>query len=197
MANDPPHRVNYMMGHHPSVLKAHGNRTAAVYAAYLLHSIRPNDLILDVGCGPGTITVGLAERAPNGWTFGIDYSAVVIKAAKKNAEENGGPKNCEFKTGNAYALDWDEGSFDVVHAHQCLIHLDDPVKAFKEMRRVCKVGGIVGVKEGNGAVIVTIYFVLVVLTVIRRLWGLYHVPRRSAVIPNAGHISKGDVCRWQ
>lgn len=117
-------------------------------------SIRPHDLILDVGCGPGSITVGLAERAPNGWTVGIDYGAGAIEAAQKSVEQNGGPNNCEFKIGNAYALEWGEGSFDVVHTHQCLIHLDDPVKAFKEMRRVCKVSGIVGVREGNGVVIV-------------------------------------------
>jgi ubiquinone/menaquinone biosynthesis C-methylase UbiE len=149
MAENPPRVANYMMGHHPSVLKAHGNRTASSYAAYLLPSIRPHDRILDVGCGPGSITVGLAEQAPDGWTVGIDYGAGPIEAAKKSAEERGGPKNCEFKVGNAYALDWDEGSFDVVHSHQCLIHLDDPVKAFKEMRRVCKIGGVVGVREGN------------------------------------------------
>ena len=156
MASDPSRSASYMMGHHPSVLKAHCNRTAAVYAAYLLPSIRPHDLILDVGCGPGSITVGLAERAPNGWTVGIDYGAGAIEAAQKSVEQNGGPRNCEFKTGNAYALEWDEGSFDVVHTHQCLIHLADPVRAFKEMRRVCRVGGIVGVKEGNGMVFLTI-----------------------------------------
>jgi ubiquinone/menaquinone biosynthesis C-methylase UbiE len=157
MANDPPRGVNYMMGHHPSVLKTHGDRTAAVYAAYLLPSIRPRDLILDVGCGPGSITIGLAERAPNGWTVGIDYGAGAIEAAQKSVEQNGGPKNCEFKIGNAYALEWDEGSFDVVHSHQCLIHLDDPAKALKEMRRVCKVGGIVGVREGTRLVIQRIH----------------------------------------
>jgi ubiquinone/menaquinone biosynthesis C-methylase UbiE len=149
MAEDRPLKVNYMMGHHPSVLKAHGNRTASSYAAYLLPSIRPHHRILDVGCGPGTITIGLAERALDGWTVGIDYSEGVIDAAKIIAEERGAPKNCEFKVGNAYALEWEEGTFDVVHSHQCLIHLDDPVKAFKEMRRVCKVGGVVGVREGN------------------------------------------------
>lgn len=149
MAEDSSRAVNYMMGHHPSVLEAHGNRTASTYAAYLLPSIRPHGFILDVGCGPGTITIGLAERAPNGWTVGIDYGAGAIEAAKKIAEEKGSPENCEFKVGNAYALEWDEGSFDIVHSHQCLIHLDDPVKAFKEMRRVCKVGGTVGVRDGD------------------------------------------------
>ena len=144
------------MGHHPSVLKAHGNRTATNYASYILPHIRPRDLILDVGCGPGSITIGLAERAPDGWTVGIDYGAEAIEAAKKHIEQINGPKNCEFKTGNAYALDWDEESFDVVHTSQCLIHLNDPVKAFKEMRRVCKVGGIVGVREGIGSVTMTI-----------------------------------------
>lgn len=157
MAKDLPRGMNYMMGHHPSVLKAHGNRTAARYAAYLLPNISQGDLILDVGCGPGSITLGLAERAPNGWTVGIDSGAGAIEAAKKNAEQNNGPENCEFKTGNAYTLEWDDGSFDVVHSHQCLIHLDDPVRVFKEMRRVCKVGGIVGVREGNEFVIVVIY----------------------------------------
>jgi len=197
MTEESPRGINYMMGHHPSVLKAHGNRTAAAYAAYLLPNIRPRDLILDVGCGPGSITAGLAEQAPNGWTVGIDYGAGAIEAAKENIKRNGGPKNCEFKISNAYALEWDEGSFDVVHTHQCLVHLDDPVKAFKEMRRVCKDGGIVGVREGNGSMTVTNILKQDILTAFSGLWRFYDLPRRSVIVPHIRYNWKSDAIRWQ
>lgn len=145
----PTHPSSYTTGHHESVLKTHGNRRASVHAAYLLPSIKRNDLILDVGCGPGSITLGLAERAPDGWTVGIDFSPVAIEAAKQHAQCLEKRLKCEFRTGDAYAIEWDKETFDVVHAHQCLIHLAEPVLALKEMKRVCKIGGIVAARDGE------------------------------------------------
>lgn len=143
------HCSNYTLGHDDATLKAHQERTANVVAAYLLPHIRSSDDILDVGCGPGTITLGLAGQAPEGRTVGIDYSSTAIEAAKKAAEAEGAPKNAEFKTGDAYALEWKDASFDIVHAHQCLIHLEDPVQALREMQRVCKSQGRIGAREGS------------------------------------------------
>ncbi|MEU7161670.1 class I SAM-dependent methyltransferase, partial [Streptomyces chrestomyceticus] len=63
-ARTPGHRETavYTHGHHESVLRSHTWRTAANSAAYLLDAIEPHMEILDIGCGPGTITADLAAR---------------------------------------------------------------------------------------------------------------------------------------
>lgn len=139
---------NYTQGHHPTVLKSHNSRTASKCAAYLIPHIKPHYRILDIGCGPGSITLDLAELVPEGSVTAIDYSSTAINAAKENAAERG-VKNCQFKVGDAYHLYWEDNTFDVVHCHQCLIHVDDPGRVLQEMRRVCKVGGIVAAREGE------------------------------------------------
>ncbi|CAG7989746.1 unnamed protein product [Penicillium salamii] len=98
----------YTNDHSPSVLLTHSWRDTNNSASYLLPHLQPNMGILDVGCGPGSITIDLARKVPLGHVVGV---------------------------------------FDVVHAHQVLQHIADPVQAFKEMRRVVKPGGIVAVQE--------------------------------------------------
>jgi ubiquinone/menaquinone biosynthesis C-methylase UbiE len=149
MATVKPASSNYTLGHDEATLKAHQARTAHAEAAYLLPHVEPHHHILDVGCGPGTITLGLAERARDGRAVGIDYSSTAVEAAQKAAGAAAAPANVEFRVGNAYALAWEEATFDIVHAHQCLIHLAEPVRALREMRRVCKTSGWVGVREGK------------------------------------------------
>jgi hypothetical protein len=55
-------RATYTHGHHESVLRSHAWRTVENSAAYLVPHLRPGLSLLDVGSGPGTITVDLAER---------------------------------------------------------------------------------------------------------------------------------------
>jgi ubiquinone/menaquinone biosynthesis C-methylase UbiE len=140
---------NYTLGHDPATLSAHGARSAESVAAYLLPRIKPDDGILDVGCGPGSITLGLASRAPRGHTIGIDYASTAVEAARLAASQVEALGHVEFRQGDACALQFEDETFDIVHAHQCLIHLDNPVKALREMRRVCKKGGVIGVREAD------------------------------------------------
>jgi len=139
----------YTHGHHESVLRSHRWRTAENSAAYLLpHLARlaPGAKLLDVGCGPGTITAGLADRVPHGHVTGIDSAAAVVEQAR---EVIGDRTNLDFGTGDVYALDYPDDTFDVVYAHQVLQHLGDPVKALREMRRVTKPGGLVAARDGD------------------------------------------------
>jgi SAM-dependent methyltransferase len=126
------------------VLRGHRWRTAENSAGYLLPHLRAGLDLLDVGCGPGTITADLAARVAPGRVVGIDASAEVIAHARDlNAS------GVEFAVGDVYALDAAAGSFDVVHAHQVLQHLTDPVAAVTEAARVLRPDGLLAVRDSD------------------------------------------------
>jgi SAM-dependent methyltransferase len=137
----------YTHGHHDSVLRSHRWRTAANSAAYLLPHLRPGLELLDVGCGPGTITVDLAAAVAPGRTVAIDSAAGVLDEARSLP----GAAAVTFSTGDVMELGFSDDSFDVVHAHQVLQHLPDPVGALREMARVCRPGGLVAARDGDYA----------------------------------------------
>jgi SAM-dependent methyltransferase len=140
----------YTHGHHESVLRSHRWRTAENSAAYLLDALVPGARVLDVGCGPGTITVDFARRVAPGRVLGVDRSDEVLGVARDAARDSG-VANVEFAVGDVYALDQPDASFDVVHAHQVLQHLVDPVAALREMRRVCTPEGVVAIRDSDYA----------------------------------------------
>jgi ubiquinone/menaquinone biosynthesis C-methylase UbiE len=137
----------YVHGHHPSVLAAHGARTAADSAAYLLPHLTPGARLLDVGCGPGTITLDLADRVgPSGTVVGIENVDAPLEQARANAADRG-DRRTRFLRADVMALPYAAASFDVAHAHQVLQHLTDPVGALREMARVTRPGGVVAVRD--------------------------------------------------
>jgi SAM-dependent methyltransferase len=144
----PRTEETYLHGHHDSVLRSHRWRTAENSAGYLLARLQAADRVLDVGCGPGTITVGLAARVPQGEVLGIDAAGDVLEDARQEARGQG-RANVRFETGDVYHLAFGDASFDVVHAHQVLQHLGDPVAALAEMRRVCRPGGLVAARDSD------------------------------------------------
>lgn len=143
-------RGTYTHGHHESVLRSHRWRSAQNSAAYLLPHLRPGQDLLDVGCGPGTITVDLARLVAPGRVVGVDRVEEPLAAARADAAAHG-VANVTYATGDAYRLDHPDESFDVVHAHQVLQHLADPVAALAEMRRVCRPGGRVAARDADYA----------------------------------------------
>ncbi|MFZ6005662.1 MAG: methyltransferase domain-containing protein [Actinomycetota bacterium] len=136
----------YTHGHHESVLRSHRWRTVDNSAAYLLNRFVPGADVLDVGCGPGTITIDIAARVAPGKVVGIDAADDAIVAAQA-AADRAGVSNLELKADDVYALDLPNASFDVVHAHQVLQHLTEPIAALREMRRVCRPGGVVAARD--------------------------------------------------
>jgi len=133
-------RDTYSHGHHDAVLRSHRWRTVANSAAYLVPHLRPGLDLLDVGCGPGTITVELAARLAPGRVLGIDTSDAVIAEARQLGDG--------FAVGDAYAP---EGRWDIVHAHQVLQHLTDPVAALRAWRGVLRPGGLVAARDADYA----------------------------------------------
>jgi SAM-dependent methyltransferase len=135
----------YTHGHADAVLQSHRWRTVENSAGYLAPHLRPGLAVLDVGCGPGTITVDLARRVAPGRVLGLDVSDDPLDEARALAQREG--VAVEFAVGDTYALDLPDASFDVVHAHQVLQHLADPVAALREMARVCRPGGLLAVRD--------------------------------------------------
>ncbi|RFU81472.1 methyltransferase- family [Trichoderma arundinaceum] len=146
----------YARGHSDYTIATHLRRTANSDAAFLLPHIKATDHILDVGCGPGTITTSLAKHASQGTTVGIDISADVLHKAKQLAAESNVPTqgsgSVVFKEGNILdGLPYPDGTFDVVFSSQVLGHMpapDMPIRALIEMRRVLKPGGILATRDG-------------------------------------------------
>ncbi|GAA1969438.1 class I SAM-dependent methyltransferase [Catenulispora subtropica] len=138
----------YTHGHHESVLRSHRWRTAENSAAYLLPLLAPGQSVLDVGCGPGTITADLADRVAPGTVTAVEITADALRLAQDEIADRG-TGNVRFAVADVHALDFPDDTFDVVHAHQVLQHVADPVRALKEMRRVCRPGGVVAARDSD------------------------------------------------
>lgn len=145
-----PSSDRYTHGHHASVVGQHARRTAENDAAYLLPRLRPGMRLLDIGCGPGTITTGLARAIAPGEAIGIDVVPAVIEQARAHLATTG-TTNLRFDTGSVYELAFADESFDVAHAHQVLQHLARPVQAARETLRVLKPGGLFAVRDADYA----------------------------------------------
>ena len=139
----------YTHGHAESVLRSHRWRTAENSAGYLLPRLREDARILDVGLRSGH---DHRRPRPHAWRrvacVGLDRSEDVIAEARATARR-AGVANVEFGVGDVYALDHEADTFDVVHAHQVLQHLSDPVAALREMARVCRPDGLVAVRDSD------------------------------------------------
>ncbi|KAF2017451.1 S-adenosyl-L-methionine-dependent methyltransferase [Aaosphaeria arxii CBS 175.79] len=143
--------TTYTQSWHPAVTASHAARTAEVEGSFVLPHLQPSHNILDIGCGPGTITYGFAPYVPDGRVTGIDLNQEILDQAYSNLSKRALPlSNVEFKIGNVLeGLKFDDDSFDVVFCNQVLLHTPDPVKALREMKRVCKPGGFVACRESD------------------------------------------------
>jgi SAM-dependent methyltransferase len=121
-------------------------RAAAREAAFFLPHLRPGMRLLDVGSGPGSIALGLAEVVAPGDVVGVDLQPAQAERARGLAAERG-VANARFEVASVYELPFPDGSFDAALAHVVLMHLREPVRALREMRRVLRPGGVVGVRD--------------------------------------------------
>ncbi|MDJ1370338.1 methyltransferase domain-containing protein [Gulosibacter molinativorax] len=138
----------YSHGHESAVLASHAARTAANSAAYLLPFLEPGMRVLDVGFGPATITLDLAEAVAPGEVVGVENTDAPFETARQNAAARGDERTA-FVRGDALNLPFADDTFDVTHAHQVLQHLTDPVRALREMARVTRRGGQLAVRDAD------------------------------------------------
>ena len=139
--------IRYTHGHHESVLRSHRWRTAENSAAYLLARLAPGHRRCSTsGCGPGTITVDLARRVAPGRSSAWTGPAEALGPRRRSP-----PTACRsrFAPATSTPCPSTTATFDVVHAHQVLQHLDDPVAALREMARVCRPERLVAARDGD------------------------------------------------
>jgi SAM-dependent methyltransferase len=134
----------YLPGHNEQLRELCRWRTVENSASHILPHLQPDTQLLDVGCGVGNMALDFAKRC--GQVTGVDSCAAVLSEARQQAASQG-LNNTAFVVGDIYKLDFPDDSFDVVHVHQVLQYLTDPVAAVKELRRVTKPGGIVALRE--------------------------------------------------
>ena len=139
----------YTFGYSPGARNILGQRTAEKEAGFLLPKLKPGVDLLDIGCGPGSITVGLAERVNPGRAIGVDFEESQVEAARQLAQSEQ-LKNLDFEVGDATQLRFEDASFDVVFGHTILMQFDKPELALAEAARVLKPGGIIAFRELAG-----------------------------------------------
>jgi len=141
--------ATYTPGYSAPVLAFMGERTADTHGRFFLPHLLPGWRVLDAGCGPGTITLGLARKVAPGAVIGIDIEDSQFARVREQAEREG--LDVEFRKASVYQLPFDDSSFDAVFSHALLEHLSDPGLALVELRRVLKPGGLVGLRAGDMA----------------------------------------------
>jgi ubiquinone/menaquinone biosynthesis C-methylase UbiE len=136
----------YTHGHSQPVVDAHAQRTVTNSAQFLVPDLTDGVELLDFGCGPGSITAGLAEHVGSqGRVVGVDSDAGVLAIAERDHPA----PNVTYLQASVYTLPFPDESFDVAYGHQILQHLADPVAALVEVRRVLRPGGLVAVRDGD------------------------------------------------
>jgi ubiquinone/menaquinone biosynthesis C-methylase UbiE len=144
-----PHSSTYNQGYSAAVIASHASRTVDNSAAFLLSHLKPHFAILDLGCGPGTITRGFCQYVPNGKVVGIDISEDVILQARSLSSKTE-HANLDFVVGDLVPrMPFEDASFDVIYTHQCLLHIPNAVHVVREAHRVLKPGGMLAMREAD------------------------------------------------
>lgn len=141
------HSDTYTPGYSEPILSFMARHTAETHAGFFLSELQPGWRMLDAGCGPGTITLGLARKVAPGKVIGIDVEESQFEPARKQAQREG--LNLEFRQASVYKLPFENESFDAVFSHALIEALSNPAAAIAELRRVLRPGGLIGVRAGD------------------------------------------------
>jgi SAM-dependent methyltransferase len=135
---------SYTPGHTSNASDFMARRSLRSHGQFFQKHLTPGVSVLDCGCGPGTITLGIAGAVHPGRVTGVDFGASQIeRATARAATEAVG--NVSFRVADCYALPFESNAFDRIFSNALLEHLSDPVRALKELHRTLKSGGIIGI----------------------------------------------------
>ena len=137
---------DYTMGYSQEMLTTQLRATAESSAAFLLPHLRPGLRALDFGCGPGTISLGLAKFVAPGEMHGVDMEESLIEMARSAATSQG-QDNAIFHVGDVTDLSFEDNFFDIAHCRSVLMHVPDTAAVLSEIKRVLKPGGIIACRE--------------------------------------------------
>src|ERR1700747_817606 len=130
----------YTPGHSANATAFMAARSFSSHGEFIRPYIKPGMTVLDCGCGPGAISVGLAEAVgPAGHVTGIDFGESQIQVAQAR-----GNPNLSFQVASVFALPFEDHAFDLVFSHALFEHLADPIRGVAEIRRVLRLGGVAG-----------------------------------------------------
>jgi SAM-dependent methyltransferase len=136
----------YVCGYSSASVQIMASRTAEVHARFLLPHLTPGMRMVDLGCGPGSITVGLARIVAPGDVVGIDIEQTQVELARALAAEQK-VANVRFELGDVRDLPFSDGMFDVVFGHTILMQFQDPMPVLSEVRRILKPDGVAAFRE--------------------------------------------------
>ena len=123
-------------------------KAASELYQHFIGEIQPpkNARILDIGSGPGFVTLALAQGNPTVSVIGIDYSLTQVQAANRLRIRNQ-TRNCVFKQGDSIALPFKDASFDIVISLASITHWSDAKKGLQEIWRVLIPNGFAFIGE--------------------------------------------------
>jgi ubiquinone/menaquinone biosynthesis C-methylase UbiE len=136
----------YTFGYTSAATEMMAARSAKANAAFFLEHVRSGMRVLDCGCGPGSITLGLAELAAPGQVFGVDIEPSQAALARTEAARRG-IENVQFETADVCHLPFPAATFDAVFGHTILMQFSNPLPILAEAWRVLKPGGVAGFRE--------------------------------------------------
>ncbi len=136
----------YAFGYSQAAVGMMESRSAEMNASFFLEHLEPGMQVLDVGCGPGAITVGLAAAVSPGQVIGIDIEPSQVALGRERAAAMG-LDNCRFEVGSVFDLPLGDQSVDCVFGHTILMQFSDLEPVLAELKRVLKRDGVVGFRE--------------------------------------------------
>ena len=173
---------DYTLGFGGQFVQRQRQLRAEPYCAYLLPFLKPGLRVLDFGCGPGSISVGLAKAIEPGELHGVDMEQSQVDLAREAARANG-CSNAIFHVADVTALPFEDSFFDVAHCHNVLLHIPDTDAVLSEVKRVLKPGGLIACRE----VILEASFSHPDFGLLRKLWDMY----RDLLAADDGHPEIG------